>query len=211
MKTKESLVVALFAVMTALVLMFVQQNDTSTVLASAGTAPIQGILSHYTSNGQYVNASFYRADASSYSYSWLYVSQGSSGNDAATYLNYWQYSCNSYAGCRWDYAFGQIPNADLGGAGRNMRLSTNLNRLQGYATLPSGEIDLVWTANGVYSSSHNGVDVYSYGDFHFHSNGRSENRSASTQGSIFGLSQQTYSAAMGTNYQNTIQIERGGN
>jgi hypothetical protein len=166
---------------------------------------------HFVANGDLGSVSWFEPDpAGGFSFGSLSVSRGGPTNAPQTFLSYFVFQCDPTFSCNVIRdGSGLIPNGDLSGGRTSLRLSTNTTGNPNFVTFagPTGVVSIDWRANGLFTQSSSGTNLFSVPGFTEHSQGNSTSASANATGGIVGAPiSPNGSAAIGTNHQVLIDI-----
>src|SRR6266487_4481803 len=146
-----------------------------------------------------------------FSFGNLNVSRGGPTNHPQTFLFYFVEQCDVFFNCTFFGGSGLIPNTDLSGGGKTLRLSTNTTGNPDFFTFagPTGLISVDWKANGFFQQRQSGTFEQDFPGSRFLSNGVSTFASANATGSVIGVSISGDNfASIGTNTNVSINIFR---
>ena len=169
---------------------------------------------HFVSNGSFGAVSWSSGDTlggGGFSFGNLNVSRGGPTNNPQTFLFYFVEQCDVFFNCSFFGGSGLIPNTDLSGAGKTLRLSTNTTGNPNFFTFagPTGLISVDWKANGFFRVRQSGTIEQTFPSLRFHSSGVFTSASANATGSVVGLSISPDNFAnIGTSTNVTINIFR---
>lgn len=128
------------------------------------------------------------------------------GNDAdGGAPDCYEYTWCEYTRYSWIYGWGEISESDfrVSGSVKTAHLDVDLAQAPGFtatrctydtvansydcAAFDEGAVDVIWSANGFYSSSQNGVQSNQYGNYTERTTGQYDSASADTSGTVLGV------------------------
>ncbi len=185
-----------------------------TVSDTGGGCGGSGNQCHFVANGNFGGVSWSSGDTlggGGFSFGNLNVSRGGPTNHPQTFLFYFVEQCDVFFNCTFFGGSGLIPNTDLSGGGKTLRLSTNTTGNPDFFTFagPTGLISVDWKANGFFQQRQSGTFEQDFPGSRFLSNGVSTFASANATGSVIGVSISGDNfASIGTNTNVSINIFR---
>ncbi len=186
----------------------------STASDTGGGCGGPGNQCHFVANGDFGNVTWLFGDTlggGGFTVGNLFVSSGGPTNNPQTFLFYFVERCDVFFNCTFLGGSGLIPNNDLSGGGKTLRLSTNTSGNPNFFTFagPTGLISVDWKANGFFQQRQSGTFEQAFPGVTFLSNGVSSSASANATGSVVGvaISLENFSN-IGSNHNVTINIFR---